>query len=534
MDHLTDEQLYGLVGAEEPTGTSATAALRRRHWSRVNAFAHTVVDDPAAARYLTDLAFDQLVRGQPSTVSPVRPPRLLLLLTVSRTAARLPHGPRDHGVRGRGAARVGPPRAAEPVPTGGPVSDQLLARGFAALPPRTQALLWHSVVEREPDDSVASLTGDRPEAVAGLVSRALESCHDATLHLHLESRPTPGCSGFGRMLDAATTREDVRRHPQLTQHLGECPDCAAVLRGLVALREAPRPVLAGAVLGGAPGAAYTTGAVPDPDDDTLTLPRIVQSSPRGPAVRARDSALRQPAAAYAVGILTVLLTAAALMAVAWSAEDPPAAGVRAAPETHPGPVGSPSRKGPPAGTSPPAHTSASPVGPPSPTGSPSASATAGTSPSSSAEPTPGTTPAEVVPFRASSFVSAVNSGTGMCLDVRGGTFANGVDVITTKCRDGATTQQWRLDDDGLLRNGAQSDYCLDSRGHNGQSVGIWSCSAHKGEHGENLEFSLDTTGRIKPGTAPGLAVTPEGAAGAGVKLLPTDGSADQRWTESAG
>ncbi len=102
--HLTDEQLYSAVHAGGSASTAAAVALRRRHWARVSAFALTVVDDTAAARHITGLAFDRLLRERPAAAPLGRPPRLFLLLEVSRAAALLTRRC-DRDVGDRGAAR---------------------------------------------------------------------------------------------------------------------------------------------------------------------------------------------------------------------------------------------------------------------------------------------------------------------------------------------------------------------------------------------------------------------------------------------
>ncbi|MCY0919442.1 ricin-type beta-trefoil lectin domain protein [Streptomyces sp. H27-H5] len=116
---------------------------------------------------------------------------------------------------------------------------------------------------------------------------------------------------------------------------------------------------------------------------------------------------------------------------------------------------------------------------------------------------------------------------------RGGAFANGVDVITTRCQEGASAQQWRLDEKGLLHNAANPGFCLDARGTTGDGVGVWSCSALGKATGDNLVFSTDAAGRIKPRIAPGYAVT-SGAPGAPVVFGRTGLAAEQRWNESSG
>ncbi|WP_229334062.1 ricin-type beta-trefoil lectin domain protein [Streptomyces flavotricini] len=108
-------------------------------------------------------------------------------------------------------------------------------------------------------------------------------------------------------------------------------------------------------------------------------------------------------------------------------------------------------------------------------------------------------------------------------------------MITARCRTGAPVQQWRLDENGLLHNAAKPSYCLDARGSAGDGVGIWSCSAFGPAEGNNLVFSTDATGRIKPRIAPGYAVTSgSGEPGAPVAFGRTGPAAEQRWNEPTG
>jgi len=77
-----------------------------------------------------------------------------------------------------------------------------------------------------------------------------------------------------------------------------------------------------------------------------------------------------------------------------------------------------------------------------------------------------------------------------------------------------------------VQSAADPEYCLDSRGSVDRGVGIWTCSSVNGRNGRNLRFSVDAHGVIRPGIAPGQAVTP---AGGRLALLQETGRADQRW-----
>ncbi|MFD9417828.1 ricin-type beta-trefoil lectin domain protein [Streptomyces goshikiensis] len=527
---MTDQQLCDAIRTAAPAAPSAETELRRRHGPRTSAFARTALGgDHLSAQRAADRATEQFLGMLAAATDALdRPPRLSLLTLVSASASPAPSAPSGAGPDERAGQPAGVPLD--------PALRSFVRNGFTALPPRTQAVLWHSVVEREPDDHVATITGDRPDSIPDLAHRALAACRDAFLRVHLQARPSPHCPAYARMLDAAADRADVRGNPDLTRHVDGCPGCAAALRGLVALCDTPGPLLAASLLGPAgplylSAATHTdgdTGTGTDAEDDTLPLPVATATAAGGRPT---------PAVRVSLGVAAVLITTTALAVVvpaAWGPE-PPDAAQGQPPRAHveAGGAGSPAPSGSRARPS----TSASPHR--SPSASPSA-----TRPSPSDGPSPGDGPTPsptlttevatadpVQPFRASAYVPAVNSATGLCLDVRGGTFANGVDVITAHCRAGAPVQQWRLDDRGLLRNAANPGYCMDARGSAGDGVGIWSCSAFGRAEGNNLVFSTDATGRIKPRIAPGYAVTSGSGPGAPVVFGRTGQAAEQRWNE---
>ncbi|MFI8451397.1 ricin-type beta-trefoil lectin domain protein [Streptomyces erythrochromogenes] len=515
---MTDQQLCDTIRAAGPAAPTAETELRRRHGPRVSAFARIAADGhPLPAQRAADRAIGRFIDVLATTTDAVdRPPRLSLLALVSGESTDAADVPPDQGLQ------------------------SFVRKGFATLSPRTQAVLWHSVVEREPDEDVATITGDRPDAVPDLAHRALAACRDAFLRVHLQARPTPHCPEYARMLDAAAVRADVRENPDLTLHVEDCSGCAAALRGLVALCDTPGPLLAGSLLGPAgalhASAASRDGTGPDAEDTMpLAVTTATASRPKPPARDRKLSGLvRKPDARLLLASAALITTAALAFVVpaAWGPAPPPTAaeGQPPGPDIGAGGAGSPapsaSRVRPSASASPHRSPGASPSATgPSPSDGPTISPTP-TTDSATTDP--------VQPFRASAYVPAVNSATGLCLDVRGGTFANGVDVITARCRAGAQVQQWRLDEKGLLRNAANPAYCLDARGSAGDGVGIWSCSAFGRAEGDNLVFSTDATGRIKPRIAPGYAVTSgSGEPGAPVTFGRTGPSAEQRWNEPA-
>jgi len=124
----------------------------------------------------------------------------------------------------------------------------------------------------------------------------------------------------------------------------------------------------------------------------------------------------------------------------------------------------------------------------------------------------------------------VNLSTARCLDVSGD-FAEGTDVVPAPCPS-AGSQRWRVDAGrGVLQSYADPDFCLDSRGDVGKGLGIWSCDSVEGRHGDNLRFTVDSDGVIRPAIAIATGVTPRG--GDGLSLEPLTGGAEQRWRAGA-
>ncbi|MER7509465.1 ricin-type beta-trefoil lectin domain protein [Streptomyces lavendulae] len=543
---MTEQQLCAAIRTADAVASSAESELRRRHGPRVAAFGEAVGNDPLRARDAADRAMDQYLGVLASAAdAPDRPPRLELLALVHSSAppAAAPSAA-AHAGRAELAELAGNPAggAAEgctdsPDGARDRVLQSFVRQGFATLSLRAQIVLWHSVVEQESDTYVATITGDRPDGVADLSRRALSACRDAFLRVHLQAR-APHCPAYARMLDAAARRADVRGNPDLTHHVDGCPGCAAALRGLVALFDAPGPWLAESLLGSF-GPLYLSSGTRTGGDGADTLPLLVPTAAgTGPKPEAggRRAAgfLRKPAGRVTLGVAVILIMTTALMVLVRPAGGPRVPGTAKGVPLRP-PVAAGRSTASPTASGSRARPSASASPQPSRSASPSAAG-----PSSGATPsgTPTTQTATVDPprpFQASEYVPAVNAATGLCLDVRGAKFSNGVDVITARCRDGAPVQRWRLDEKGLLHNAANPGYCMDGRGGTGNGVGIWSCSAFGRAEGDNLVFTTDTTGRIKPRLAPGYAVTSaSGEPGAPVTFGRAGAAAEQRWNEFVG
>ncbi|WP_055638688.1 RICIN domain-containing protein [Streptomyces griseoruber] len=124
----------------------------------------------------------------------------------------------------------------------------------------------------------------------------------------------------------------------------------------------------------------------------------------------------------------------------------------------------------------------------------------------------------------------MNVATGRCLEVAGD-FDNGTDVVTVPCTS-SPSQRWRVDAGrGVVQSAADPDFCLDSRGSVDKGVGVWECDSVEGDHGDNLRFTVDADGTVRPQIAILTGMTAD--TGGGVSLEPLDAGGDQRWRAGA-
>ncbi|WP_432076546.1 ricin-type beta-trefoil lectin domain protein [Streptomyces wuyuanensis] len=568
---LSDAELGERIRSGAPRADPAIQELKRRHLPAVLAYARLCGRNQTAGNQLAvqalRLASEEAGRG----IEPRGQWRHHLLMLVRRVGTEWARGDRrarlsaDFAAWTDAAADAGPgtvrdagsvPAGAAGQPTAGPapeVSAAVLA-AFYRLPALTRGVLWYAVVDQESDSTVAGYLGVRADLVPDLRLRAPESMRQAFLQAYLE-QGDKRCLGYRRIIEAAARPVDRRRSGDLTLHLAECPRCTRVVAELTRMTDNPRMVFAEHLLGWG-GAEYTArlpvsrmpAAVPArgpvPGNAPVTAPVTAPGS--GPVVSAGEPAPEtaaapdrpgQPSAGAALwwGLRlpsrSLLLIAAAVVVAASAATGT----VLVAASGHSGasrePVASaptpdgdfPTFEAPPPvptlSTSPGGTHSARPTPSPTRTPPPAASEPPAAAPTKSVVPIP----APIVP--GAGYHPVVNAGTGLCLDVEDGVMANRTDVITTAC-NGATTQRWRLEPNGLLRNSADPEFCLDSRGDTDRGAGIWSCSSVDGRNGINLQFAVDGAGVVSPRIDPDFALEPRGGS-LGFDRL--DGDADQRW-----
>ncbi|MFF7968145.1 RICIN domain-containing protein [Streptomyces sp. NPDC007903] len=492
-----DARLTELLRTPTPTAYPALQELRRRHQPAVLAYARLCTTGESTARRLAGEALTEAARDTARGIEPNVPLRHHLLLLAGRAAASWARDERAAGldpglllVLNSGAAPEGPTPPLLPA--------------FQSLPSRDQGLVWYGVLEEEPQERTAAYLGLGPADVTYGTPRAVTALAQACLRHRLAASDDPRCADFRRLIEEAVRREGPRRSVDLDAHKARCPCCTAAFEDLSALRDTPRQALAEGLLPWG-GTAYVRRGGP-----------AQAPAPDGPAPRRnRTPRRRYLPASVALGVALVSLVVFLLVlpddspGLPVAAPAPPQVTVTAT--FSPSPVVSPT----------PSRTAKSPA--------PTRSSHRPTSPPPRREPSPSPTPPPTPPGAAHTQV--VNLATSRCLDVRDGDFDKGTDVVTAPCTS-SPAQRWSVDSDlGVVRSAADSDFCLDSRGEADRGVGIWPCDSVHGDNGQNLRFTVDPDGTIRPEIAIETAVVPDG--GGGVELRPLNGGREQRWRAGA-
>ncbi|MET8134050.1 RICIN domain-containing protein [Streptomyces sp. NPDC005251] len=495
----SDARLTELLRGGTSTAYAALQELRGRHRASVLAYARLCTTGESGAGQLAAQTFTLAARETARGIDPNVPWRHQLLLLAGRVAASWA---RDQRAAGLDPGLLLVLSTAGPD---GPVPSLLPA--FQSLPSRAQGLIWYAVVEREPAERAAVLLGLTPEDITYGTDQALQSLGQACLKYRLAASDDPRCGDFRRLIEESVRPDNPRSSTDLHSHMARCAYCSTAYDELTALRDHPRSALAEGLLPWA-GTAYVTNNVPG-----------VGPVPPEPPARSRVSALPWPPSRRFV------LTSATALGVALAPVLFLLLSSGGTPSTDAaGSVSTPS--GPPPVT----VTATVPVTPSAPAASPSATSASPSPTRSSAPPrSPSPKPTPTVTFRppGSAYAQVVNVASGLCLDIRDGDLTKGTDVVTAPCTS-SSSQRWRVDtDSGSLRSAADDGFCLDSRGSVDNGVGIWECSSLDGDHGDNLRFTVDGDGVIRPAVAIETAVTPDGDDG--LSLVPLNGGTGQRW-----
>ncbi|MGW2418160.1 RICIN domain-containing protein [Streptomyces sp. NPDC001709] len=508
-----DARLTELLRSPTPTAYPALQELRRRHHPAVLAYARLCTASESAARGLAAEVFTTAVRETARGVDPTVPLRHRLLLLTARLAAGWARDERSAGVD-PGMLLV---LNASGLPEG-PTPPLLPA--FRSLPSRTQGLIWYGVLEEESQDRTAAFLGLSRTDVAYGTPQALQALAQACLRECLAASDDPRCADFRRLIEEAVRPRGPRYSADLDAHMARCPHCTAAFEEMRSLRDTPRQTLAEGLLPWN-GTAYLRAEEPPP------APAAASTVSAASAVRAAWPPRRRVLlASAALGVALTPLLVFVLTPAHMDDQQPTAATPAPPPVTVTATVSVTPSSSPSSSPSPTRHPSQSPSKSPSPTPT---SAGPTTHPPHTRKPTPRPAPPFTPP--GTSFAQVVNLATDRCLDIRDGDLSQGNDVITAPCSS-SDTQRWRYDTYlGVLRSAADDRFCLDSRGSVDRGVGIWECDAVYSDNGDNLRFTIDPDGTIRPDIAIETAVTPDGRCR--VALKPLDDGGEQRWRAGA-
>ncbi|WP_037671353.1 RICIN domain-containing protein [Streptomyces griseus] len=555
----TDEQLT----AELTKWTSGSPALHPvgelldRHWEAAFAYARLCTDGPRAAGMLTTAAFTRLFGASLRQSGPSAAWRPHLLVTVRRIAAEWDADGRrdllhpalrsdtDTDDGARGAARLLP--AAD---------RRMLSRAFQRLSQSARCLLWHTEVEGEPLAAPAGLLGLDEEDARVELRRARERLRDECLQAHRELAPDDDCRRYHRLLDVTCRRGAVDLDPDLRAHLEQCMHCRHTAGQLEQFNGTGLGLaVAEGVLGWgaraylesrAAGAEETPAAAPEeflpfpgepfdvpgpatgirtgrpgsrPGDRAETRSAARKAARAGTRAESRSGPRTRPergsgshdrpAAERGADVRAASPAApgAETRAVSRRADRKAARRARrrnlaAAVLTVSGLVVLPlvlwSALGSGDGTSAPDGGEAA-ESPGSGTGDST------TDPSWAGDESRGTLSGRLH-----------NVGSGLCVGIAGTKAVKGAEIRLAACSS-AESQQWTYETDGLLRNAAAPDLCLDS--HLGYSVRLAPCTGADRPGEKNVRYDFTLQGTLVPRWDQDLALTPAATDGSGALVL---------------
>lgn len=569
----TDEQL----AAELRKWTGATPALHPagelldRHWESVFGYARLCTDGPRSAGMLTTAAFTRLFGETLKHNGPGSAWRPQLLVTVRRIAAEWAGDHRRAMLRPGLTAESGDDRrpAARLLPL---PERRLLSGAFQRLPQSARCLLWHVEVESEPLHVPAVLLALDQEDARIELRRAQDRLRDEVLQLHGELAPDQECRRYLRLLEVTYRRVGTGLDPDLRTHLGSCVHCRHAADQLACFTTGLGTALAEAVLGWSAreyveSRARAADATDEPADGSTDGPAAGERPSPGGVV---GTAFPGPADGP-LGMPDESFTDLAPI------PPPPAGEPRTAPTVPPVPNTAP----PPA-----AHPAPRPASRPGRRAAPRTGSrgtvlragsrvarkaarraarrrnlaagiltvgglvvlplvlwTSGGSDASARgdgrpSETPGaeeSTPSPGDPSRSGSgeVVKGAlrgrlhNAASGLCVGVVGDRAVAGAETELTACSAGKV-QQWTYETDGLLRNAAEPNLCLDSR--LGYSVRLVRCTGPARASADSARYDFTVQGSLVPRSGQDLGLAPAATDGSGALVLKArDDSDAQRW-----
>jgi RNA polymerase sigma factor (sigma-70 family) len=311
-----------LIAASRTGDAAAYATLYQRHVAAAHGLARQLVRGQAEADDVVAETFAKildLLRRGGGPDGAFRP----YLLTAVRRAAYDRH---------RAERRQVVTDEIEAFDPGVPFADPavadlertMIARAFASLPERWQAVLWHTEIESARPAEVASLLGLTANGAAALAYRAREGLRQAYLQMHLSGAPRSECRPVAAKLGAYVRGGLAKRDAAaVAAHLDLCADCQQVFAELGDVNMALRGIVAPIILGPA-AAAYLASAAAKGSAGGWVAGRLAwfRHAPKG----------QQAAAAGVAAAAVAGLAAAALALTAHTGPAPSgAAGHRAPP-----------------------------------------------------------------------------------------------------------------------------------------------------------------------------------------------------------
>lgn len=241
-----------LIAASRTRDAGAFGALYERHAGAALVVARQHTDSAADAEDVVADAFTAVWGALQRGSGPTEAFRAYLFTVVRRVAAARRDGGRrtqatdDVAVLEAGALPEAD--AAEPALAG--LERGLVARAFASLPERWQAVLWHSEVEGLQPAQIAPLLGLTANSTAALAYRAREGLRQAYLQQHLNEPHSEACRAVsGKLGGYVRGGLGARDTKAVEAHLDECGRCRGLVLELGDVSHGMRGVVAPLVLG---------------------------------------------------------------------------------------------------------------------------------------------------------------------------------------------------------------------------------------------------------------------------------------------
>ncbi|MFI7013879.1 ricin-type beta-trefoil lectin domain protein [Streptomyces sp. NPDC050164] len=562
----TDEQL----SAELRKWTGATPALHPvgelldRHWEAASAYARLCTDGPRSAGILTTAAFTRIFGETLRQNGPTSAWRPHLLVTVRRIAAEWATDHRRDMLHPEllSGAGEGERVAARLLPQ---QHRRLLSGAFQRLPQSARCLLWHVEVEAEPLTVPAGLLGLDEEGAGVELGRARDRLREESLQLHRELAPDEECRRYLRLLDVTYRRGALDIDPDLRAHIQGCGHCAATADQLDQFNHGLGLALAEGVLGwggreyaqSRPSAAAESDATgaPVPGTETAAAENGLPGGVAGEAF---------PDPVVLAGMVGESFTdpvgtpaAPPAPATEEAAQAPAHDGFPAPPDAPPasGTAPAPRAEGHRTAARRSAHKAARRAArrrnltagiltvsglvvlplvvwslgnsgegtPQAGAGRPSETPGSGAGESTSDSSWVGAGDAEKGALRG----RLHNVASGLCVGIEGDKAVEDAEAELTTCSS-AAVQQWTYETDGLLRNGADPDLCLDS--HLGYSVRLAPCTEASRPETKNIRYDFTLQGALVPRWDQDLALAPAATDGSGALVLKARADEEgQRW-----